>query len=90
MPESVAKVATVPVPSISKDTKEEDMRPDHSPETAEALREPGCSTILAAMDGAIQAGADPHNLPPIKVEGGEGLTMFKILCRGALDEGGHR
>ena len=72
------------------------MRPDHSPETADALRVPGCRTILAAMHGAIQPGADPHNLPPIQAEGGEGLTMFKTLCRGALDvwrlfdEGGHR
>jgi peptidoglycan/xylan/chitin deacetylase (PgdA/CDA1 family) len=72
------------------------MRPDHSPETAAALRELGYRSVFTAMHGAIRPGADPCDLPRIKVEGGEGLTMFKLLCRGALDpwrlfdEVGHR
>lgn len=72
------------------------MRPDHSPETAAALRELGYRSVFTAMHGAIDAGADPYRLPRIKVEGGEGLTMFKLLCRGGMDpwrlfdEAGHR
>ena len=61
------------------------MKPDHSPETARVLRELGYRSVFIAMHGAIHPGADPHSLPRIKVEGGEGLTMFKLLCRGALD-----
>ena len=72
------------------------MRPDHSPKTAAVLRELGYRSVFTAMHGAIVPGSDPHSLPRIKVEGGEGLTMFKLLCRGALDvwrlfdEVGHR
>jgi len=72
------------------------MRPDHTSETAAALRELGYRSVFIAMHGAIHPGADLHSLPRIKVEGGEGLTMFKLLCRGALDvwrlfdEVGHR
>ena len=61
------------------------MRLDHSPKTAAVLRELGYRSVFTAMHGAIHPGADPQNLPRIKVEGGEGLTMFKLLCRGALD-----
>jgi peptidoglycan/xylan/chitin deacetylase (PgdA/CDA1 family) len=61
------------------------MRPDHSPETAAVLRELGYRSVFTAMHGAIHPGADPRSLPRIKVEGGEGLAMFKLLCRGALD-----
>jgi peptidoglycan/xylan/chitin deacetylase (PgdA/CDA1 family) len=72
------------------------MRPDHTPETGAVLRKLGYRSAFIAMHGAIRPGADPHSLPRIKVEGGEGLTMFKLLCRGALDvwrlfdEIGHR
>lgn len=72
------------------------MRPDHSPETAAALRDLGYRSVFTAMHGAIDAGSDPFRLPRIKVEGGEGLTMFKLLCRGGMDpwrvfdEAGHR
>jgi peptidoglycan/xylan/chitin deacetylase (PgdA/CDA1 family) len=61
------------------------MRPDHSPETAVMLRELGYRSVFTAMHGAIDPGTDPHSLPRIKVEGGEGLAMFKLLSRGALD-----
>ena len=72
------------------------MRPDHSPATAAALREVGYRSVFVAMHGAIGTDSDPHVLPRIKVEGGEGLTMFKLLSRGGLDvwrlfdEVGHR
>ena len=72
------------------------MRPDHSPETAATLAELGYRSVFTAMHGAIRAADNPYNLPRIKVEGGEGLTMFKLLCRGGMDlwrlfdEVGHR
>ena len=61
------------------------MRADHSPETTAMLRELGYTSVFTAMHGAIQASADRYSLPRVKVEGGEGLTMFKLLCRGGLD-----
>ena len=61
------------------------MGPEHSQDTRRVLGEVGYSSIFVAMHGAIRQGADPLNLPRIKIEGGEGLPMFKLLCRGALD-----
>lgn len=61
------------------------MRPDHSPETARVLAELGYSSIFVALHGAIRRRDDPFSLPRIKIEGGEGAAMFKLLCRGALD-----
>lgn len=61
------------------------MTPDHSPETAAALAGLGYRSVFTAMHGAIHPGADVYSLPRVKVEGGEGLTMFKWLSRGALD-----
>jgi hypothetical protein len=37
------------------------------------------------MHGAIRPGMDPISLPRIKVEGGEGLWMFRLLSQGAMD-----
>ena len=59
--------------------------PDHSQDTRRVLGEVGYRSIFVAVHGTIRHGADPLNLPRIKVEGGEGLSMFKLLCRGALD-----
>ena len=60
-------------------------RADFSPATANALTEAGYTTALTSQHGAITKDADPISLPRIKVEGGEGLFFFRLLCRGALD-----
>ena len=60
-------------------------RADFSNATANILAETGYTIAFTSQHGAIAKGADPMELPRIKVEGGEGLWMFRLLCRGALD-----
>lgn len=60
-------------------------RTDFSRATAEILAQSGYTTGFTSQHGAIQKDADPIELPRIKVEGGEGLWVFRLLCRGALD-----
>ncbi len=61
------------------------MRTDESPETARMLTECGYSTVFIAQHGTLRPGADLARLPRVKVEGGEPLWMFKLLCRGGMD-----
>jgi len=61
------------------------MRPDESPATARMLTECGFRTVLIAQHGTVRLGADPARLPRVKVEGGEALWMFKLLCCGGMD-----
>lgn len=61
------------------------MRTDESAETARMLSGCGYSSIFIAQHGTLRAGADLTRLPRVKVEGGEPLWMFKLLCRGGMD-----
>ena len=61
------------------------MRPDESPDTARLLHDAGYASVFIAQHGTLQRGADPARLPRVKVEGGEPLWMFKLLCRGGMD-----
>lgn len=61
------------------------MRRDESAATARMLTECGYTSVFIAQHGTIQAGADLSRLPRVKVEGGEPLWMFKLLCRGGMD-----
>jgi peptidoglycan/xylan/chitin deacetylase (PgdA/CDA1 family) len=61
------------------------MRTDESAETARMLSGCGYSSIFIAQHGTLRAGADLARLPRVKVEGGEPLWMFKLLCRGGMD-----
>ena len=61
------------------------MRNDESPATAKALAECGYTNIFISQHGAIQQGANPLRLPRIKVEAGEPLWTFKLLCKGGMD-----
>jgi peptidoglycan/xylan/chitin deacetylase (PgdA/CDA1 family) len=58
---------------------------DFNATTAEILAESGYTTAFTSQHGAIRRHADPIELPRIKVEGGEGPWMFRLLCGGALD-----
>ena len=60
-------------------------RADFNRTTAMILAEAGYTTVFTSQHGAIARGADPIELPRIKVEGGEGLWMFRLLCHGAMD-----
>jgi peptidoglycan/xylan/chitin deacetylase (PgdA/CDA1 family) len=53
--------------------------------TDRAVAEAGYEIAFNSMHGAIRRGADPISLPRIKVEGGEPLWLFRLLCRGAMD-----
>lgn len=60
-------------------------RSDFNPYTERALADAGYTIAFNSMHGPIRRGADPISLPRVKVEGGEGLWMFRLLCRGAMD-----
>jgi peptidoglycan/xylan/chitin deacetylase (PgdA/CDA1 family) len=53
--------------------------------TMDALKATGYEVAFTSQHGAIRAGADPLVLPRVKVEGGEGIGMFRLLVRGGLD-----
>jgi len=61
------------------------MRSDESPDTARMLSGSGYDTVFIAQHGTLARGADLARLPRVKVEGGEPLWMFKLLCRGGMD-----
>jgi peptidoglycan/xylan/chitin deacetylase (PgdA/CDA1 family) len=58
---------------------------DFNSTTANILAEVGYTTAFTSQHGPISRTADPLQLPRVKVEGGEGLWMFRLLCRGATD-----
>jgi peptidoglycan/xylan/chitin deacetylase (PgdA/CDA1 family) len=58
---------------------------DFSETTAMVLRESGYTCAFTSQHGAVRSGMDPFTLPRVKVEGGEPLWMFRLLCRGGLD-----
>ncbi len=60
-------------------------RADFNHMTGNVLAEIGYTTALTSQHGAITGGSDPIELPRIKVEGGEGLWMFRLLCHGGMD-----
>jgi peptidoglycan/xylan/chitin deacetylase (PgdA/CDA1 family) len=60
-------------------------RADFGPAAEEILGRAGYELVFHSMHGSIRAGMDPLRLPRIKVEGGEGLWMFRRACDGALD-----
>jgi hypothetical protein len=61
------------------------MRPDESAATARLLSDSGYATVFIAQHGVLRPGLDLARLPRVKVEGGEPLWMFKLLCRGGMD-----
>jgi peptidoglycan/xylan/chitin deacetylase (PgdA/CDA1 family) len=61
------------------------MRTDESPATARILADCGYRSAFISQHGTIGRGAEPLRLPRIKVEGGEPLWVFKLLCRGGMD-----
>jgi len=58
---------------------------DYDAVSARILREAGYVCAFTSQHGAVRPGADPFALPRVKVEGGESLWLFKLICRGALD-----
>jgi peptidoglycan/xylan/chitin deacetylase (PgdA/CDA1 family) len=60
-------------------------RADFTSETARLVRETGYAVAFTSQHGAIAAGSDPFALPRVKVEGGEGLRMFRALVNGGMD-----
>ncbi len=63
-------------------------RADYNEMTGDVIREVGYQCAFTAQHGAIGPGADRYDLPRVKVEGGEGLWMFKLIVRGGLDAWG--
>lgn len=62
------------------------MRTDESEMTSRVLSECGYESIFIAQHGTLRGGANNlARLPRVKVEGGEPMWMFKLLCRGGMD-----
>jgi peptidoglycan/xylan/chitin deacetylase (PgdA/CDA1 family) len=61
------------------------MRRDESAATEAILRECGYSSIFISQHGTIRPRANPLRLPRVKIEAGEPLWVFKLLCRGGMD-----
>ncbi len=60
-------------------------RSDFDHATARVLVDAGYRTVFTSQHGAIAPGADPAELPRIKIEGGEGMAMFRLAVAGGLD-----
>ena len=61
------------------------MRMDENRRTAKIMADCGYSSVFISQHGTIQQGTNPMRLPRIKVEAGEPLWMFKLLCKGGMD-----
>jgi len=60
-------------------------RNDFSDVTKVKAREAGYELIFTSQHGAVAKGADPLEIPRIKVEGGDPGWHFPALCKGAMD-----
>jgi peptidoglycan/xylan/chitin deacetylase (PgdA/CDA1 family) len=58
---------------------------DFSPRIAQTLATCGYRIAFTSQHGSIRQGMDSLQLPRIKVEGGEGMEMFRLLVSGAMD-----
>ena len=61
------------------------MRRDENALTEKILADCGYSSVFISQHGTIHQGSNPLQLPRIKVEAGEPLWMFKVLCEGGMD-----
>ncbi len=60
-------------------------RMDFNSTTEAVLRKCGYTSVFTSQHGAIKAGDNPYRLPRIKIESGESLGMFRIICGGGMD-----
>lgn len=60
-------------------------RADFNTSTASLTRDAGYTCAFTSQHGAIQATSNAYTLPRVKVEGGEGLWLFRQITRGGLD-----
>ena len=60
-------------------------RADFNQTTADILPRCGYSCAFTSQHGPVCSGMEPFSLPRIKVEGGEGLWLFRLLVQGGLD-----
>lgn len=60
-------------------------RADYDAGTASAIHRAGYRCIFTSQHGSVGAGADPLTLPRVKIEGGEGMAMFRLAVAGGLD-----
>ena len=60
-------------------------RADFNQTTADILKRSGYSCAFTSQHGTASTGMEPFSLPRIKVEGGEGLWLFRLLVQGGMD-----
>jgi peptidoglycan/xylan/chitin deacetylase (PgdA/CDA1 family) len=60
-------------------------RKDYGADAAAALRKHGFACGFTSQHGALVPGADPYELPRVKIEGGDPAYVFERACSGGLD-----
>ncbi len=60
-------------------------RADFNPYTKRVLEESGYRYGFTSQHGTVTAGVEPFELSRVKIEGGEGLRMFRLIISGGLD-----
>lgn len=63
-------------------------RADYSPATTAAVARAGYTTAFTAQHGPVVTGTAAFEVPRIKVEGGEGMWVFRRVVAGGLDRWG--
>ena len=58
---------------------------DFDAATDRLLADAGYQIAFNSLHGTIRPGMDRISLPRVKIEGGEGMLMFQLACRGAMD-----
>jgi peptidoglycan/xylan/chitin deacetylase (PgdA/CDA1 family) len=60
-------------------------RSDFDATTDRVLADAGYQIAFNSVHGTIRPGMSSISLPRVKIEGGEGLQMFELTCRGGMD-----
>ena len=58
---------------------------DFDAATDRLLADAGYQIAFNSLHGTIRPGMAAISLPRVKIEGGEGMRMFQLACRGAMD-----
>lgn len=60
-------------------------RADFNPCTKRILQESGYHYAFTSQHGTVTAGREPFELSRVKIEGGEGMRIFRLIISGGLD-----
>jgi peptidoglycan/xylan/chitin deacetylase (PgdA/CDA1 family) len=58
---------------------------DYNQQTKDILREQGFTSVFTSQHGPVTQGTDMLELPRVKTEAGEPMSMFRMQCDGGMD-----